>query len=305
MRLLINHLNYTAPCLASHLGFWMVEPIWFTQAVQNLRVGAIPVMTHEERIKQRKVNDDDRLFTLQGNTAIIELNDFLMKGESKFGGTSTVFTRQVLRQALMDKDVTSILLAVDSPGGTAAGTQALADDIRMAGTIKPVVAQISDLGASAAFWIASQASLIFANETAEIGSIGTIAVVEDTSQRAEKEGVEVHVISTGEFKGAFSDGAPVTEKQLGTLEQRVQDLNKPFLRSVQSSRKLSDKQLEDVSDGRVFIAQKAFQKGLIDGVQSIEATLDLVSGLGNSKSNREEIKSHDNLGLRIRLAESY
>jgi protease-4 len=127
--------------------------------------------------------------------AVISLTGKLMKQQASMGGgTSTVQARRDIRAAASDPDIGAILLRIDSPGGTAAGTKELADEITAAKTKKPVWAYVEDMAASAAYWAASQASRIIANETALVGSIGTYGVVQDTSGMAAMEGVKVHVI---------------------------------------------------------------------------------------------------------------
>jgi ClpP class serine protease len=88
-------------------------------------------------------------------------------------------------------------------------------DVREANKKKPVTAYIEDLGASAAYWVASQAGKIYSNEPGFVGSIGTYLVVEDWSGAAEGAWAsKVHVVKAGEFKGAGYPGTPVTDAQL-------------------------------------------------------------------------------------------
>jgi signal peptide peptidase SppA len=198
----------------------------------------------------------------------------MTKGDSKFGGTSTVRTRHLLRQAARDPEVHNLVLQVYSPGGHVDGVQELADEVWQIGTQKPVVAHIEDLGASAAYWVASQAGRITANATAEIGSIGTMAVLEDTSKRLERLGIQVHVVATGPYKGLGVDGAPVSQEALGYVRARVEAINAHFLASVQRGRRFRADSLEVVSDGRVHHAGPAQRLGLIDAVQSLDQTLE-------------------------------
>ena len=120
--------------------------------------------------------------------------------------------------------------------------------------------------------VASQARFISAGETAEVGSIGTVAVVEDTSEQFAAEGIVVHVISTGEFKGAFVDGVEVTPEHLAYLQERVDEINQHFLKGVSKGRKMSMAQVGKVADGRVFGAAKSQELGLIDKVQRLDVT---------------------------------
>lgn len=155
-------------------------------------------------------DSDEKPFQFESGVAVLSLSGPMTKRPQSFSdGASTVRMRRQVRQATADPDVTAIALVIDSPGGQVAGTKELADDVAAARARKPVVAYIEDLGASAAYWVAAQADAIYANETAFVGSIGTYCVVQDLSRMAANVGIEVHVLSTGPFKGAGYPGTAV------------------------------------------------------------------------------------------------
>lgn len=271
-------------CAAQHFGPWMVEPQWFTQAVNAVKAGTYKA----ERVIEKKEDGGTRtLYDLRNGVAIIQIVGQITKGESSFGGASSVATRRSIRQAVNDDRVEAILINIDSPGGTVAGTADLAADVREAASIKPTHAFIEDLGASAAYWIASQTGHIAANSTALIGSIGTVAVVEDTSGAYDKAGIKVHVVSTGKHKGAFTDGAPVTDEQLAELQAMVDGLNEHFLAAVMEGRGMNRDELNEIADGRVFIADKALSLGLIDTVSSFDAAFEALS-MESSKMDKSK-----------------
>jgi len=257
-------------------GLWMIEPYWMKQALNNLKAGIKPEF---KAIQDGFITTDDGI-------AIIDIAGPIVKGFSFFG-VSTMEIRNQMRQAASNSKVKAILMVIDSPGGMVAGTQQLADDIAAINKVKPVFAHIDDLGASAAFWLASQASLVTANPTAEIGSIGTVAVITDVSEMLENAGVKIHVVSTGEFKGAFTEGKEVTEAELQMLHERIDDINEFFLQAVETGRGIARDKLSKMADGRVHIAEKARIMGLIDSVMSFDDVLRQVteSVTGKDKKN--------------------
>lgn len=181
---------------------------------------------------------------------------------------STERAARAIGTAIAREDVRAIALDVDSPGGTISGVQELADLVRAARDVKPVSAHISDLGASAAYWIASQASPVTANASAAVGSIGVYTTVADVSRMAENEGVRIHVIASHELKGAGVPGAPVTDAQLADIRRNVQSYADLFTVAVARGRGLSNESALAISTGQVWIGEEARERGLIDAVVS-------------------------------------
>ena len=207
--------------------------------------------------------------------AVISITGALMKQRASFSrATSTALLRRSIRSAAADRDIRGIMMVIDSPGGTVAGTGDLADDIAAAAGQKPVHAFFEDLAASAAYWVGSQANHVSANPTALVGSIGTFAVVHDLSKAADDAGIKVHVIKAGEFKGAGAPGSVVTDDQLAQMQIMVDGLNEHFLDGVASGRGMNRAQVNQLNDGRVHIAATAQELNLIDAVESFAAAFD-------------------------------
>lgn len=261
-------------CAAQHFGPWMIEPQWFAQAVASVKAGTFKAITPADAAPGA---GNQRAYSVVDGIAIVPIAGQMTKGESSFGGTSTVKTRQAMRKAAADDSVRAIMLHIDSPGGTVAGSRELADEVdSIDETAKPVYSHIDDLGASAAYNIAMRSRRITANKSSQVGSIGTMAVLEDTSGAAEKAGVKVHVISTGPNKGAGTDGAPISEDQLAAYQELVDSLGSQFVEDVNRSRGLSLVMGQGAADGRVFIAPQAKQLGLIDGISSFDEAMNQI-----------------------------
>lgn len=270
----LSLVNTRRQCLGRHVGPWLVEPRRFAGAVQEAIIvlgagGPAPAAQSGEAD-----GDGQSYEVMDGGIAVVPVHGLMMKGSSSFGDTcNTVAVRRQIRKAVDDASVKAILLHIDSPGGTCAGTAELGDDVAAADKKKPVYAYGEDVLASAAYWVASQARFISANRTADVGSIGTLAIVDDTSQSAEAQGVKVHVISTGDFKGAFVDGAPVAEEHLAYLQGLIDDANEHFLAAVRTGRQMPIAQVRTLADGRVHIAAKAAGLDLINAVEPLDAAV--------------------------------
>ena len=211
--------------------------------------------------------------------AVIDIRGTMTKrGSSLSDAGSTVLIRRELRQAARDGGVDGILLRIDSPGGTVSGTADLAAEVAEANGRKPVYAFAEDTTASAAYWVASQAAKVYANNrTAKVGSIGTLLYLYDLSGMAEKEGVRPVVIKTGDLKGVGVPGAAVTEQHEAYLQEIVDQTQAEFTAGVMAGRGMNSEQVAAVATGRVYNAGEAQRVGLIDGIESFDQTLALLA----------------------------
>jgi signal peptide peptidase SppA len=263
--------------LSDYFGPWAYEPERFLAQWELIRSTD---MARHMATSSPSRNSNIEMISGRGgkSVAVIKILGTLMKSQSSFGGTSTVQLRRDIRQAAADPNVSGILLAIDSPGGTVAGTADLAADVRAARKQKPVWAHIDDLGASAAYWVASQTDAIYANSpTALVGSIGTLMTVYDVSVAAEREGVKALVFATGPLKGAGAPGSVVTDEQRAYFQGLVDDAQTAFDSAVRGGRGMNATQLTAVRTGAVFPASKAVDLKLIDGIRSLEKTVEALA----------------------------
>ena len=282
-----NEHGIQIPYHEQWLGPWAMLPDAFLQTFELFR--KLDLHVHLEQQAAMRQAAPSTKTRAEGEIAVIDLTGKLMKQQASMGGgTSTVQARREIRQAATDGNVAAILLRIDSPGGTAAGTQELANEIAAAGKQKPVWAYVDDMAASAAYWAASQADRIIANATAIVGSIGTYGVVQDLSGAAAMQGVKVHVVRAGAHKGAGTPGTEITAEQLQDMQRIVDGLNEHFLAGVRAGRGSKIANLEEIADGRAWLAADAKDMGLIDEIGSFDqAIAKLRTKASNRRANME------------------
>lgn len=277
-------------CADRHFGRWAIVPEVLERAVGLYVEGKLPMEgpgcapagLRRGRPGAYKdagdLDEDDgprRSFAVEDGVGVIDLVGPMMKGWSKFGGTSTVAARVAVREAMRAGDVHGVILRIDSPGGHVAGTQELFDDVRALARKKPVHAYIEDLGASAAYWVASAAGKISANRMAEVGSIGVFGILEDRSKMYEKRGIVVHRVASGDLKGQGVDGLEVGPEVLEEAQRLVDAMAGSFLADVRGQRGvISDESWGQISRGGIFTAAEAKELGLIDGIASFDAVFE-------------------------------
>lgn len=255
---------------------WAIEPSRFDALYSSVKSVDLHAHVHSTKARGRlkPSGSGGTLSRLKNGTVVIGLAGTLLKAPSSIlDSTSTVWARRQLRLAANNNDVRAILLHIDSPGGIVAGVEDLAQDVAAAAKRKPLHAFIADMGASAAYWVASQASKVFANDNALVGSIGVFTVLTDRSEQFDRAGVKVHVIRAGQFKGVGTPGTEITDEHLAHRQQLINDLNGFFVAAVSRGRKLTGQKLNDIVDGRVHVGHEAAQLGLVDGIKSLDEVL--------------------------------
>lgn len=262
----------TPECVHSHCGLWACES-WTLETLYRLAIDRKLETADTDELERRRSARTELNITESG-IAVLKLHGVMQRGESKFSGVcSTNRLRRELRLAAAEPAVKGVLLYINSPGGSAAGMGDLERDLLKTAAAKPVWSYIEDIGCSGALWAAARTGRIYAEPMAFIGSIGVYSVVYDQSGQAEREGIKVHVLSTGKYKGAGVPGSTITEEQLADWQKSVEDINRFFLAAVSEGRKLSPEDTAALADGRSHIAAEAKKLNLIDEIGDFEETL--------------------------------
>jgi len=190
------------------------------------------------------------------------------------GGASAEKLAATLSELASDEQVGSIVLDINSPGGSAAGIPELAAEIRRVRGIKPVTAVANNLAASAAYWIASQASEIIAPQSASIGSIGVISMHEDHSEELAKEGIRVTLVTAGKYKAEGHPFGPLDQEARGEMQRRVDVFYRMFVEDVAAGRGLTTEHvLNSFGQGRLLLAGEAQSVKMVDRVGTMGLAL--------------------------------
>jgi signal peptide peptidase SppA len=197
-----------------------------------------------------------------------------LPGASTGRGADTEKVGRAIDKAAADSGTKAIILHVDSPGGSVAGTAELAAKVRAARDRKPVIAQVDSQAASAAYWVASQATEVVSTPGGSVGSIGVVALHEDISAMLEAEGVRPTLISAGKYKVEGHPFAPLEDEAREHFQSVVDDSYRDFVGAVASGRGVTTKVVESkYGQGRVLFAQRALTAGMVDRIATFDQTL--------------------------------
>lgn len=169
-----------------------------------------------------------------------------------------------MKRAEEDPNILGILLQVDSGGGAPGAGEAIAERVRE--STLPVVAHIGDVGASAAYLIATGADTIIAREFADVGSIGVTMSYLDYTKQNEDSGIAYVPLSSSKFKDYGSPDKPLTDEERALFERDLAHYHTVFVNQVAKNRNLPVDKVSALADGSSMPAEMAQMEGLIDEV---------------------------------------
>lgn len=236
----------------------------------------------------RELKNEKKPYEVVDGVAVIPVVGAVGKRMNMFmrisGGVSTELLQSDIAEALDDPEVEAIVLNIDSPGGTVDGTMELADWLRAQRGQKPIYAYADGLIASAAYWIGSSADKVFGYSTANVGSIGVVVTHYDRSKQDERNGVVRKMITAGKYKRIAADNAPLSEDGEAYLQDMVDGVYSLFVDGVAASRGVDVATvLADMADGRVFLAGEALKRGMLDGIATLDETINAARAAAQSQ----------------------
>lgn len=165
-----------------------------------------------------------------------------------------------------DDEIRAVILHLNTPGGVAAAGETLHRKISEIRDIKPVVASMRSVCASAGYMISLAADHVLAMPSTITGSIGVIFQSAEFSELADKVGVNPIIVKSGRYKGSPSTFNPMTDSERAIIQSLIDDFHEVFIKMVAEGRELPVSEVRDIADGRVYSAPRALELDLIDGL---------------------------------------
>ncbi len=219
--------------------------------------------------------------TAKDDVAVVVASGTIMDGQQPRGTVGGDTVASLLRKARNDKKVKSVVLRVDSPGGSAFASEVIrneVDALKQAG--KPVVISMSSLAASGGYWISTSADKIVAQPTTLTGSIGIFSVITTFEKGFSKLGIHTDGVGTSPFSGdGLSTG--MSEGASEALQMYIEHGYKRFISLVGLNRGMSTEEVDKVAQGRVWTGQDAMSFGLVDQMGDFDDAVELAAKLAN------------------------
>ena len=278
--------------------------LFLVSAVCGIYLTVKPGMKCSSKTKEGKSVSSSVMSSLAtkggGNVAWIKVRGVIATDNS-----SSPFSRpqgagaiaKKIREAGKDKDVKAIVLDINSPGGTVAAVQNIYSEILKAKKEgKKVVALFRDVAASGGFYIAMAADKIVAEPGTITGSVGVIMQTGNVEGLFEKIGVKMIPITSGKYKDIGSMYRPMTDAEKALLQDMVDDTYTQFFAAVKAGRpNVTQANLAEYTDGRVFTGQRAYNLGFVDKLGGEEEAVQLAGELAGLKDPKIISSKSDNL----------
>lgn len=230
--------------------------------------------------------EDEDAYEMHGSVAVLSIDGPLMqRGGWFYDGYQSIRGR--LEKALDDRDVTAVVLKINSPGGVCSGCFSAARAMRAmkedAG--KPVLAYADESAFSAAYAMACIADEIYLPPEGGVGSVGVIGVLEDWTAYNDRVGIKVAVIRSGAYKADGHPDVPLTKDVVDRYQARINTLARSFADVVAASRGMTAEAVLKLEAACLY-GEEAVTAGLANGVATFEETVAKAQSKGGPATTR-------------------
>jgi protease-4 len=213
--------------------------------------------------------------------AVVVAKGTILNGTKKPGQIGGDSTAELLRKARYDDTVKSVVLYVDSPGGSAFASEIIRQEVENLQAVgKPVVAVMSTYAASGGYWISAGADKIIAAPSTITGSIGIFGMFLSFENTLDYLGVHTDGVGTTEFAG-LGITKTLNPKLAAIMQRGIEHGYDQFISLVADKREMSKDQVDQIAQGRVWIGQTALELGLVDELGYLEDGVKAAAELAN------------------------
>ena len=228
--------------------------------------------------------------TATDEIAIIYAQGDIESGEGDVDIIGEGAMRRSIQETRNNEDVKAIVLRIDSPGGNALTSDLIWREIELTKKVKPVVVSMGNYAASGGYYIACNASKIFAEKNTITGSIGVFGILPNFSGLSTKMGIHSEQVNTHQNAGNYNPFSPIDEKFKAVTLEGVEHIYKTFVSHVAQGRKMTFAQVDAIAQGRVWTGSDALKLGLIDTIGGLDDAINEAARL--SKTNNYTTKNY-------------
>jgi protease-4 len=241
--------------------------------------------------------------------AIIYAQGEIQSGEGDVNTIGEGSMRRSLQEARKNKNVKAIVLRIDSPGGNALTSDLIWREVQLTIKVKPVVVSMGNYAASGGYYIACNATKIFAENNTITGSIGVFGILPNFSTLTSKIGINAEQVNTHENSARYSPFVPLDDKFKAVTLEGVEHIYNTFVTHVAEGRKMTFAQVDSIAQGRVWSGAEALKIGLVDKIGGLNDAIKEAATLSkikkyNTRNYPEYEKDFEDLFANLPFAQS-
>jgi protease-4 len=200
---------------------------------------------------------------------VIVASGDISDGVAAPGAIGGLSTANLIRNAREDDAIKALVLRVDSPGGSAYGSELIRRELeltRAAG--KPVIVSMGNVAASGGYWISMAADEVIADPSTITGSIGVFAILPTAEKVVDKLGIHTAGVTTTWLADAYNPLRPLDPRFVQVVQSSINHVYSEFTTKAAAARKTTPAKIDEVGQGRVWTGSQAQERGLVDTLGS-------------------------------------
>lgn len=246
------------------------------------------VKDYKKTSVSKYLKSEDNYTYSENKIAVIYAEGEIMPGSNNNndGIGSETFIKELLK-AKNDKSIKAIVIRVNSPGGSSMASDIIAQEVKLAKKVKPVIVSFGNVAASGGYYISCIADSIFALPNSVTGSIGVFAMIANTENLfGQKLGLGYESVNLGEMAEIWRPDQALSPAQVMMMQKAVNEIYDDFISIVSEGRKIDKATVNELAQGRVYSGKDALNLKLVDGLGGLQRALISASRMAKIKEYR-------------------
>ena len=246
-----------------------------TGVADDDKLNLVTMETMKEKLKMNQVLED---VSDKNKVAVYYAFGEIDGSTSSLEGINSKEVIKELRELREDDDVKAVVLRVNSPGGSAYGSEQIWREVTLLKAAKPVVVSMGDYAASGGYYISCAADCIVASPTTLTGSIGIFGVIPSAEKLLkEKVGLDFDVVKTNRMADFGTMSRTFTPQEKAVLQNYVNNGYELFLKRCADGRGVAVEDIAKIAEGRVWTGSKAKEIGLVDELGDLDKAIGIAA----------------------------
>lgn len=219
------------------------------------------------KLKGEDKDEDREKATSKNKIALVFAEGEIISGESQDGMMGSETIAKAIKEAHEDEKVKSIVLRINSPGGSALASDVIWREVVLAKAKKPVVVSMGGVAASGGYYIACAADQIFAENYTITGSIGVFGLIPNMKGLFNnKFGIDIDRVNTNTYSDGLTPFRALTSTERKAIQTKIEEIYDDFTQKVATGRNMTQADVDSIGQGRVWSGLSAVEIGLVDKI---------------------------------------